>query len=317
MLVHRNLPTRPDCFLNAIAPYHRQDLVVGVECMFTWYWLADLCAQQGIAFVLGHALYMKAIHGGKTKNDRIDSEKIAMLLRGGMLPEAYAYPHKMRATRDLLRRRMYLMHHRAEALAHIVNTASQYNLPPVTKKLTYAANRQGIAQQFADRSARLSIESDLELIDHFDSQLRRLELELSRSAKVDNPRDYYLLRSIPGVGKILALVLLYEIHDVRRFPKPGNFLSYARLVKCAHESAGKRLGTGGKKIGNPHLKWAFSEATLLLMRQLPAAKQYVETLAKKHGKGKALSILSARLGRTVYLMLRRNEPFDAGRFLKT
>ncbi|HEY3391141.1 MAG TPA: IS110 family transposase [Lacipirellulaceae bacterium] len=317
VLVHRNLPTRPDRFLSAIAPYSSQDLVVGVECMFTWYWLADLCAEHNLPFVLGHALYMKAIHGGKTKNDRVDSEKIAMLLRGGMLPEAYAYPHKMRATRDLLRRRMYLVHHRAEALAHIVNTASQYNLPPLTKKLAYAANRAGIAQQFADRSARLAIESDLELIDHFDQQLRRLELELSRTAKLDDPRSYYLLRSIPGVGKILALVLLYEIHDVRRFAKVGRFLSYARLVKCPHESAGKRLGTGGKKIGNAHLKWAFSEATLLLMRQLPAAKEYVDVLAKKHGKGKALSILSARLGRTVYLMLRRYEPFNAQRFLKT
>ena len=316
VLVHRNLKTEPEQFLSTIAPYRQQDLVVGVECMFTWYWLADLCSQHQIPFVLGHALYMKAIHGGKAKNDKIDSEKIAMLLRGGMLPQAYAYPKHMRATRDLLRRRMYLMHHRAEALAHIVNTASQYNLPPMAKKLTYAANREGVAELFTDPSAKLNVEADLELINHFDEQLRRLELQLSRSAKVDNPQDYYLLRGIPGIGKILALVLLYEIHDIRRFPKAGNFLSYARLVRCAHESAGKRLGSGGKKIGNAHLKWAFSEATVLLMRQLPAAKQYVATLTKKHGKGKALAILSARLGRTVYLILKRKQPFEAAKFLK-
>jgi transposase len=316
VLVHRNLPTEPERFLNAITPYRAHDVVVGVECMFTWYWLADLCAQHGIAFVLGHALYMKAIHGGKAKNDKIDSEKIAMLLRGGMLPQAYSYPKQMRATRDLLRRRMYLMHHRAEALAHIVNTASQYNLPAFSKKLTYAANRAGIAEGFTDPSVRLTIEADLGLVTHFDEQLRRLELALSRTAKVDDPQSYYLLRSVPGIGKILALVMLYEIHDIRRFPKAGNFLSYARLVKCAHESAGKRLGTGGKKIGNAHLKWAFSEATVLLMRQLPAAKEYVDALAHKHGKGKALSILSARLGRTIYLMLKRKQPFEAERFLK-
>ena len=101
ILVHRNLKTQPDRFLSAMSPYRKQDLVVGVECMFTWYWLADLCAQHNIPFVLGHALYMKAIHGGKAKNDKIDSEKIAMLLRGGMLPQAYAYPQEMRATRDL------------------------------------------------------------------------------------------------------------------------------------------------------------------------------------------------------------------------
>jgi transposase len=316
-LVHRNLPTRPEKFLAAIAEYRQHDLVVAVECMFTWYWLADLCAQENIPFVLGHALYMKAIHGGKTKHDKIDSEKIAMLLRGGMLPEAYAYPKEMRATRDLLRRRMYLMHHRSEAIAHIVNTASQYNLPELTKRLTYAANRAGVAELFDDPSAKLNVETDLALIDHFDEQLRRLELQLSRSAKVHDPNSYYLLQSIPGVGKILALVLLYEIHNIRRFAKVGRFLSYARLVRCPHESAGKRSGSGGKKIGNPHLKWAFSEATVLLLRQLPAAKEHVEMLAKKHGKGKALAILSSRLGRTVYLMLKRKEPFDASRFLKT
>src|SRR5437016_9643703 len=85
-LVHNNLPTTPEAFLRTVAPY-RDDLVVAVECIFTWYWLADLCAQESIAFVLGHALYMKAIHGGKAKNDKIDAHKIAVLLRGGMIPE--------------------------------------------------------------------------------------------------------------------------------------------------------------------------------------------------------------------------------------
>ena len=132
-LVQRNLPTTPEAFLRVIAPY-RDDLVVAVECIFTWYWLADLCAKEGIAFVLGHALYMKAIHGGKAKNDRIDAEKIATLLRGGMLPQAYVYPKGLRETRDLLRRRMFLVHKRAEIITHLQTTNAQYNLPIFTKK---------------------------------------------------------------------------------------------------------------------------------------------------------------------------------------
>src|SRR5215475_13612728 len=104
IVLHRNMQAAPDSFLKAVAP-SREGRVVAVECIFTWYWLADLCAHEGIPFVLGHALYMKAIHGGKAKNDKIDSQKIAALLRGGMLPKAYVYPAQMRATRDLLRRR--------------------------------------------------------------------------------------------------------------------------------------------------------------------------------------------------------------------
>jgi transposase len=102
IVLHHNMASAPDPFLKAIEPY-RGNLVVGVECIFCWYWLADLCAAEKIEFVLGHALYMKAIHGGKAKNDKIDAYKIASLLRGGNFPLAYAYPSEMRATRDLLR----------------------------------------------------------------------------------------------------------------------------------------------------------------------------------------------------------------------
>src|SRR5262249_39468907 len=211
---------------------------------------------------------------GKAKNDQIDAEKIARLLRGGNLPVAYAYPRAMRATRDLLRRRTFLVRKRAELLAHLVNTNSQYNLPPLTKKLSYAANRGelNLPSRFADPSVRKSVEADLALIDALDGQVGDLELHLTRTAKVDDPQAYQRLLSVPGVGKFLALVLLSEIHDVRRFGSAGEFLSYARLVRCAHESAGKKKGTGGGKIGNAHLKWAFSEATALFLRGSEQAK---------------------------------------------
>ena len=107
IVIHRNMKADADSFLTAIAPY-RDQIAVAVECIFTWYWLADLCAREKITFVLGHALYMKAIHGGKAKNDKIEAQKIAALLRGGMIPEAYVYPEQMRSTRDLLRRRMHI-----------------------------------------------------------------------------------------------------------------------------------------------------------------------------------------------------------------
>ena len=238
IVLHRNMSCTPASFLKAIAPY-REDLAVAVECIFTWYWLADLCSQQSIPFVLGHALYMKAIHGGKAKNDKIDAHKIAVLLRGGMLPMAYVYPPEMRATRDLLRRRMYLMRKRAELLAHVQNTNSQYNLPEIGKKIAYKANREGVAQRFCDPSVQRSIEVDLKLIDHYDQLLTDLELYIVRTVKEHDANAFYRLRSVPGIGKILALVILYEIHDINRFATVQDFVSYARLVKCAKESAGK------------------------------------------------------------------------------
>jgi transposase len=315
-VLHRNMPAAPQPFLAAITPY-RERLVVGAECIFCWYWLADLCARESIAFVLGHALYMKAIHGGKAKNDKIDSYKIAGLLRGGMFPQAYVYPAEMRSTRDLLRRRMHLMRERADLLAHVQNTHSQYNLSAPTKKIAYKANREGVAERFLDPAVQHSVAVDLNLIGYLDTTLNELELSITRLAKVHAGHTFYLLRSVPGIGKILALVILYEIHDIHRFPRVQEFASYCRLVKCAKESAGKHYGYSGKKIGNAFLKWAFSEAAVLYLRGNPEGQRYLERLARKHGKSKALTILAHRLGRAVYHMLRRQEPFNAERFLAT
>jgi len=256
----------PETFLKAIAPY-REDSVVAVACILTWYWLADLCAQEGLPCVLGHALSMKAIHGGKTKNDKIDSQKIAVLLRGG-----------------LLRRRTPLMRNRAELLAHIQNTNSQYNLPELGKKIAYKATRD-------------------------------VELSILKTAKQPNAQTLSLLRTVPGIGEILSFVLLYAIHDITRFPRVQDCLSYCRLVQCTKESAGKRSGPSGTKIGNAHLTWAFSEAAVLFLRANPAGQQSLTTLEKKHGSGKALTRLGQNLGRTVYDMLQRQTAFDMGKFL--
>ena len=200
VLIHRNLPSTPQAFLEVIAPY-RDDLVVCAECMFTWYWLADVCAAEGIAFVLGHALAMKAIHGGKAKNDKIDSHKIAALLPGGLLPQAYVYPAGMRSTRDLLRRRLHLVRKRGQLLAHIQNTRAQYNLPAFERRLAYPANRAGVREHFPDPSVRKSIEVDLALLDQYDTLINDLELTIVREAKRPDPDAFHRLRSVPGIGK--------------------------------------------------------------------------------------------------------------------
>jgi len=313
-LLHRNMQATPEALLKAIAPY-RDQIVLAAECLFTWYWLADLCAEHGIPFVLGHALSMKAIHGGKAKNDKIDAHTIAVLLRGGMLPQASVYPAEMRATRDLLRRRMHLARKRGELLAHVQNTNSQYNLPAIGKKIAYKANRDGVAERFADPAVQKSIEVDLALIGYYDALLRDLELALVQTAKHHDANTLYLLRTVPGIGKILSLVLLYEIHDIERFPRVQDFASSCRLVKCAKASAGKRSGTSGTKIGNAHLKWAFSEAAVLFLRDNPAAQKFLARLEKNHRKGKALTILAHTLARAVYDMLKRKTAFDLTQFL--
>ena len=155
---------------------------------------------------------------------------------------------------------------------------------------------------------------DLSLLDHYDQVLVELELQLVRQAKREAPRGFHLLRSIPGIGKVLAMTIVYELHDVARFERVQQFASYARLVKCAKESAGKRKGTSGAKMGNVHLKWAFSEAAVLFVRHSAEAKMLLTRLTKRHGKGKALSILAHKIGRAAYYVLLREKPFDPAKF---
>ena len=205
--VHRHMPAGPEPLLTAIAPY-REELVVCVACLFTWYWLADLCAREGLPFVLGHALSMKAMHGGKAKNDKIDAPKIAVLLRGGRLPQASVSPAEMRATRALRRRRRHCMRQRAALLAHIQQTPSQDHRPEIGKKSASQANRAGVAARFLAPAVQKSMAMDLALMGHYDQLRRDVALSMGRTAKHHDANTLSLLRTVPGIGDILRLVLL-------------------------------------------------------------------------------------------------------------
>jgi transposase len=208
------------------------------------------------------------------------------------------------------------MRKRAELLAHVHNTNSQYHLPAIGKKIAYKANREGVADRFADPAVHKSIAVDLALITSYDQLLNAIELSIVKAAQHHDAHTLSLLQTVPGIGKILSLVLLYDIHTIDRFASVQDFVSSCRLVKCAKESAGKRVGTSGKKIGNVHLKWAFSEAATLFLRNNAAGQSYLARVEKKHGKGKALTILAHKLARAIYDMLKRQTAFDLETFLQ-
>jgi transposase len=142
-------------------------------------------------------------------------------------------------------------------------------------------------------------------------------LAIVKTAQQHDANTLYLLQTVPGLGKSLSLVLLYESHDIARFPRVQDVVSYGRLVKCAKESAGKRYGTSGTKIGNASLQWAFSAAAVLFLRNNPAGQKSLTRLEKKHSKGKALTVLAHQLARAVYHMLNRQTAFDLKRFLQS
>ena len=210
---------------------------------------------------------------------------------------------------------MPLARTRGALLAHVHNTNSQYTLPAIGTKIASKANRDGVAERCADPAGHKSIAVDRALIGFYDNLLRDVELSIVKTAKHHNANTLYRLQTVPGIGKSLSLVLLYAMHDIARFPRVQDFAASCRLVKCAKASAGQRSGTAGTQIGHAHLKWAFSEAAVLCLRDHPAAQQWLARLEQKHSQGTALTILAHQLARAVYDMLKRQTAFDLHQFL--
>ena len=310
-LLHMNIKNNDFAFfLKKVAPW-RHDLTVCCECLFSWSWLADACEEAGIEFVLAHALYLKAIHGGKNKNDRIDSEKLTHLLRTNLIPPGYAYPAAKRPVRALLRQRTSYVWQRAELLQRVSTNQLARNLTPVPK---FGTNRQKWLEALLavtdDPCQRFSLERDVQLVVHYDEAIKALEKELLGLTRRNEPRDFALLRTTPGIGTTLALTILYEVDTISRFPSVGDFLSYCRLVKGTVSSAGKIKGLRGAKLGNPYLRWAFGEAAVLGKRHHEHLDAFSRHLEHKHGKFKGNAILASKLGRSVYYMLKNGSAFD-------
>ena len=160
-----------------------------------------------------------------------------------------------------------------------------------------------------------SVAVDLALMGSDDQLLSDMELTLVQTAKQHDAHTVYRRQSVPGIGKIVRWVWLYEMHDSTRFPRAPDFVSYCRLVKGAKASGGKRYGTSGQKIGHAYLKGAFSEAAVLFRRHNPQGQKFLARLEKKHGQGKALTIVAHKLARAVYSMLIRDTVFEMDRFL--
>ena len=194
------------------------------------------------------------------------------------------------------------------------NTHSQSPLPGIDTQSASKTNRDGVAERCADPAVHRSIAVDLALLTSDDALLRDVARTIVHTAKHHDAQTLSLRQTVPGIGTILRLVRLDDIHDITRFPRVQDFVSDCRVVKCAQESAGKRLGTSGAKIGQAHLQWACSEAAVLCLRDHPAAQKDFARLENQHDTGKACTVLAPQLARAVYHMLQRQVPCERETF---
>jgi len=205
---------------------------------------------------------------------------------------------------------------RAQLLARIHSHQLAYNRTPAkqTRRVRDSWEEQLLkAENHPLR--QLALKNDMAMIRHFDEQIFQLEEELQRQTKRVASREFTLLKTIPGIGEVLGLTILYEIGDIARFPTVKDFLSYCRLVKGTVASAGKIKGLRGAKLGNPYLRWAFGEAAVIAKRDHYQLKPLAERLeARMNGnKFKANTVLAIKLARAAYFMLKNKTVFDPER----
>ena len=316
ILYKRNMPNNFALFKKILTPF-LPDIAVGVESTFNYYWLYDGCIEADIPFYLGHAAYMKAIAGNKKKNDPLDAETIAHLMRSNLFPQAYPYPGDMRAVRDLLRRRHRLVRHRSEAYTHVQLLLRQQGICNFRgRDVKSVSGKQEILQTLTDPDVYYLVNSDLLLIEQLDILLNETEKQIKERAYQHNRTDYNLLKTTTGVGDMLALSILYETHDINRFPSVQNYSSYCRVIRVQRTSAGKNKYGRNQKMGNPYLKWTYGQITVHARQSSERINAYSQKLEARRCAKLARGIISHKFAVAVYYMLKKKEAFNEDRFLK-
>jgi len=205
---------------------------------------------------------------------------------------------------------MPLARKRGALLAHVHHTNRQYHLPAIGKNIAYKTNRDGVAARCADPAVHKSIAGDRALITSYDALLRDVARTIVNTAQHHDAPTLYLRPTVPGLGQILSLVLLYAIHQIDRFPRGQDCASSCRLGTCAKASAGKRSGTSGTTIGHAPLQWACSAAAVFFLRENPAGQKFLARLEKKQSTGQALTIVAHPLARAVSDLLQHTTACD-------
>ena len=311
VVAERRLPNDLKKLLEFLAPWRDELAGVVVESPYNGYWLVDGLQEAGYEVKLANTWAIKQYDGLKHSGDKTDARHLAHLLRLGILPTGSLLPPEQRAIRDLARKRMQLVRSRTGHLLAIQNIVARQQGISITSNQVKELTPERIEQMGLAMDVALAMESNLAVIVTLGGEIKRLEKRLQES--VGFRPEYALLTSVPGIGLILAAVILLETGSIERFDTVGRFASYARCVDSERISNGKKKGEGNVKNGNKYLAWAFVEAAHFAMRFCAEAKRFYERKKARTHPAIATKALAHKLARACYHMLKERKPFDVKR----
>ena len=306
----KRLPNEIGSITEALRPFQQELLACVVESTYNWYWLVDGLIDHGFDVRLAHTGAIPQYAGLKHTNDETDARHLAHLLRLGILPEGYIQPRALRGVRDLLRRRLLLVRQRTLHHLSLQSLIARHTGERLSANQIKALDNDAIAEKL-DNPIRLGAQVSGLAMHWLDDAIDLLEQEVQKHLKPQ--QNYRLLTSIPGVGKILASTIVLETGDIKRFPNPGHYASYARCVHTEKISNGKLKGRGNKKNGNKYLAWAFMEAAHYAAIWSPEIKRFYQKRQAKRHILVAKKTVANKLARACYHMLTKQEPFEVQR----
>jgi len=310
----KRLPNRLNAVLSALAPFKDNLAGVVVESTFNWYWLGDGLKEHGYEVHLANPSAIKQYEGLKHTDDRWDSFWLAHMLRLHILPKGYIYPKQERPVRDLLRRRLLFVRHRT---AHILSLQSMVRRNHGTRISCNAIKRLDpgdAALMFDHPQLVAAARNSIGTIRFLTNRISDIEREVSSQVTVRD--EFTSLLTIPGIGEILALTIMLEVGDIRRFPTVGDYSSYCRCVKSERLSNGKKKEENNRKNGNRYLSWAYVEAANFAIRFSPHAQRFYQRKMAKADGIVAIKALSNKLARASYYVMRDQVPYDAGKLFR-
>lgn len=294
-----------------LSPYTSSIEGIVVESTYNWYWLVDGLMERDHRVHLANTAAIQQYEGLKYTDDDSDARWLAHLLRLGVLPEGYIYPKEQRPVRDLLRKRSQLVHHKTAHLLSIQNLYSRNTGSSISANRIKQLSSEKVDALFTNSDLALAVKANLTVMRSLETEIAILERTVKERVKL-KPAYRYLL-TVSGIGQILALTIMLETGDIRRFSKVGNFASYCRCVKSEKLSNGKRKGSGNTKNGNKYLSWSFVEAANFAIRFEPLVARFYQRKKAKSHRVVAIKAVAHKLARGCYYIMRDEVPFDVDR----
>ena len=290
---------------------------VAIETIGNWYWIVDEIEQAGMVPRLVHARKAKMMFGCLNKTDKLDAKGLNVLQRTGTLPTVWIPPADVRDRRELPRTRMVFAHQRTKLKNRIHSVVDKYGHQEAFEQISDIFGRQGrrvmasVLGQLPSHT-RYTTELLLEQLDQTEQKILAIEARMKELFKETD--QHALLKTMPGIGFILSVVILQEIGDIGRFACAERFASYSGVTPRVHASGGKVRYGRLRPDTNHYLKWAFSEAgnsVAVNRHRFPArhvSGLYNRIRGRKH-HAKAVGAVARHLAEATYWILTKQEPY--------